>query len=124
MGCGLGEVTGLVVGLALGLSSVVSLTIGVTLGFIFGFYLGTRPLVKAGMSRYEAFRTIFIAEFISIAVMETAEVLIQVYTPGVMAAGLGKPIFWLGMLASLAGGFVAAYPVNYVLVKKGMKHCH
>ena len=65
-----------------------------------------------------------IAEGLSIAVMETAEVLIQVYTPGVMEAGLSSWIFWGGMLLALTAGFIAAFPINYVLVGKGIRHVH
>ena len=123
-GCGIGEVLGVIIGVALGLASWLSLTIGVILGFIFGFLLGIIPLLRVGKTIKEAFKIIFVAEFLSIVVMETAEVLIEVYTPGVMSAGLTKPIFWLGMLLALTGGFIAAYPVNYIMVKKGVRHQH
>jgi hypothetical protein len=52
------------------------------------------------------------------------EVVLQVVTPGVMAAGLDSWIFWLGMGLALAAGYVAAFPVNYVLVGKGIRHVH
>ena len=29
-----------------------------------------------------------------------------------------------GLSIALIAGFVAAYPVNYVLVKRGVRHCH
>ena len=66
----------------------------------------------------------FYADVLSIVVMETAEVLVEVYTPGVMEAGLGAPIFWYGMLLALTAGFLAAFPVNYILVGKGIGHHH
>ncbi len=47
--------------------------------------------------------------------METAEVMVEVYTPGVMEAGLSSWFFWVGMLLALIAGFIAAFPVNYVL---------
>ncbi len=56
--------------------------------------------------------------------METAEVLVEVYTPGVMSAGLTSGIFWMGMTLALIAGFLAAYPVNYIMVKKGIRHQH
>ena len=56
--------------------------------------------------------------------METAEALAEVYIPGVMQAGLTDGIFWLGMLAALASGFAAAFPVNVVLVSRGIRHQH
>ena len=48
----------------------------------------------------------------------------EVYTPGVMQAGLISPIFWGGMLLALTAGFLAAWPVNYWLVGKGIRHIH
>jgi len=44
--------------------------------------------------------------------MEATEVLVEVYTPGVMEAGLTSWIFWAGMLLVLTAGFIAAYPVS------------
>ena len=61
---------------------------------------------------------------IPVAVMETFEVLVEVYTPGVMSSGLSSPIFWLGMGLALSAGFIAAWPVNYWLVGKGIRHVH
>ena len=115
---------GVIIGVALGLVVWKSLTIGVILGFIFGFILGIIPLIRAGKSLKEAFKIIFLAELASIAVMETAEVLIEIYTPGVMSAGLTKPIFWIGMLMALTGGFIAAYPINFIMIKRGVRHYH
>jgi len=123
MGCGIGEVVGVVIGIALGLSAWLSLTIGVILGFVFGFLLGMRPLVKRGQSIKEAFKIIFATELVSIIVMEGAQVLIEINT-GIMSLGLLSPIFWGGMLLALVGGFAAAYPVNYFLVKRGVRHVH
>ena len=71
-----------------------------------------------------AIRQVLVAEGLSIAMMETAEVLVEVYTPGVMQAGLSSPIFWGGMLLALTAGFLAAWPVNYWLVGKGIRHIH
>ena len=124
LGCGLGEVVGMVLATMIGLGNVQSITLAVILGFVFGFFLGLRPLLKANLPFSHAFKQILVAEGLSIAVMETAEVMAEVYTPGVMSAGLGEGIFWLGMCFALIAGFVAAYPVNYVLVKRGVRHCH
>jgi len=41
-----------------------------------------------------------------------------------MAAGLGSGLFWGGMLLALTAGFIAAFPVNYVLVGRGIRHVH
>ncbi len=124
LGCGLGEVAGMVIGVALAWSNVATLVLAVTLGFVFGFAFGLIPLLRAGFEWGRAIKQVLIADVLSIVVMETAEVLIQVYTPGVMEAGLGAPIFWFGMLLALIAGFVAAFPVNYLLVGKGIQHHH
>ena len=124
LGCGIGEVVGVIIGTALALSNIRTLVLAVILGFIFGFALGMRPLLRAGFDFSRALRQVFIVESLSIAVMETAEVLVQVYTPGVMDAGLSSGIFWLGMGFALVAGYAAAFPVNYLLVGKGIRHIH
>lgn len=84
LGCGLGEVAGMIIGAALNLDNVTTIVISVILGFIGGFALGIIPLFRAGIVFGRAFRIVQIGEGLSIAVMETFEVLVQVHTPGVM----------------------------------------
>ncbi len=124
IGCGIGEVIGIIIGTALGLSNLITLVLAVVLGFVFGFIFGMWPLLRAGFDFSRALHQVFIAETLSIVVMEATEVLVQVYTPGVMDAGLSSWIFWLGMLLALAAGYAAAFPVNYILVGKGIRHAH
>ena len=124
LGCGIGEVLGIIIGTSLAMSTMNTLILAVGLGFVFGFILGIRPLLKAGFNLKKAFKTVLIAEGLSIVVMETTEVLVEVYTPGVMEAGLTSWIFWTGMLLAMTAGFIAAYPVNYYLIGKGVRHYH
>jgi hypothetical protein len=124
MGCGLGEVLGVIIGTALELPIMNTMILAVVLGFVFGFVFGLWPLLRAGFDFPRALRQVFIAETLSIVVMETTEVLVQIYTPGVMEAGLGSWIFWAGMSLALTAGYIAAFPVNYVLVGKGIRHVH
>ena len=124
MGCGLGEVVGVIIGTALEFPLVHTMVLAVVLGFVFGFIFGLRPLLRAGFDFSRALRQVFIAETLSIVVMEATQVLVQVYTPGVMQAGLLSWIFWLGMGLALVAGYIAAFPVNYVLVGKGIRHVH
>ncbi len=123
-GCGVGEVLGVIIGVAMGLTRVSTIVLAVSLGFVFGFALGLIPLFRAGYTTRAAFKQVLVAEGLSIAVMETFEVLVEVYTPGVMSSGLSSPIFWLGMGLALLAGFIAAWPVNYWLVGKGIRHVH
>ena len=124
MGCGLGEIAGVVIGTALGFSNVNTIILALVLGFVFGFVFGMRPLLRAGFDFTRALRQVFIAETLSIVVMEATQALVQVYTPGVMEAGLLSWIFWLGMGLALVAGYIAALPVNYILVGKGIRHVH
>ena len=123
-GCATGEVVGMVIGMALSLSNVATIVLAVSLGFVFGFAFGIIPLARAGFSFGRAFKQVLIAESLSIAVMEGVEVLVAVNTPGVMEAHVTHPIFWGGMALGLAAGFVAAYPINYFFVSKGIRHQH
>jgi hypothetical protein len=41
-----------------------------------------------------------------------------------MEATLSDSIFWLGMVAALIVGFIAALPVNYFMIKQGVRHQH
>ena len=124
MGCGLGEVVGVIIGTALGFSTVNTIILAVVLGFVLGFAFGMRPLLRAGFYFSRAMRQVFIAESLSIVVMEATQVLVQLYMPGVMEAGLFSWIFWLGMGLALVAGYIAAFPVNFVLVGKGIRHVH
>ena len=124
LGCGLGEVAGMIISVPANMDNFSSTLLSITLGAVFGFLLGMIPLRIAGFEWKYAFRQVLIAEGLSIAVMETFEVLVQIYTPGVMEAHLGDLLFWKGMLLSLVAGFVAAYPVNYFFVRRGIRHMH
>jgi hypothetical protein len=124
VGCGLGEVLGMVLGTALKMSNISTMIIAIVLGALLGLAFGIYPLVKAGFIFKRALRQVLIAEGLSIVVMETFEALVQFYTPGVMEAHVNEWIFWKGMLLGLAAGFVAAFPVNYFFIKKGIRHDH
>lgn len=124
IGCGIGEVVGMIIATYFGMSMTGSLIISIALGFVFGFALGIVPLVRKGLSVSKSLKIVLIGEGLSIAVMEAFEALTQVLIPGVMVATLTEGIFWLGMFASLVVGFVAALPVNYYMIKRGVRHQH
>lgn len=124
LGCGIGEVAGMIISTALHMDNVPSIILAVIMGFIGGFALGVVPWLKHGLSFVEATKKVLIVEGLSIVVMETAQVLTEIYTPGVMSAHLNEPIFWWGMLLALAAGFVAALPINYWFAKRGVRHVH
>jgi hypothetical protein len=124
LGCGIGEITGVVIGTYLGWDMISTMILAILLGFIFGFALGIIPLLRKGYSVKQSFKIVFAAEFLSITVMEAFEAGTQLVIPGVMEAGLADGLFWMGMAAALAVGFIAAFPVNYYLIKNGVTHQH
>ena len=124
LGCGLGEILGMAIGTAFHWSNINTMILAIILGAVLGLAVGLIPLLRAGFGFTKALKQVIIVEGLSIAVMETVEVLVQVYTPGVMDAHLSDSIFWLGMLIGLVAGFIAAFPVNYYFVKRGIRHQH
>ena len=98
--------------------------LAIVLGLVLGFAFGIIPLRKAGFFFKKALKQVLIAEGLSIAVMETVEVMVQVNTPGVMDAHLNEWVFWKGMLLGLVAGFIAAFRMNYIFVRKGIRHRH
>lgn len=124
IGCGIGEVLGMIIGTALNMSMFDTTILSVIMGFAAGLSLGVLPLLKANFTFKNAFKTVLIGEGLSIVVMEAFEVLTQWMIPGVMEAHLSDMIFCIGMIAALAVGFIAALPINYVMIKRGVRHQH
>ncbi len=112
------------IAMSLGWAVWPSIVLSVGLGFVFGFALGVRPWLREGYSILQALKAVLIAEGLSIVVMETAEVLTQLYVPGLLDAHLTSGLFWLGMTGALAAGFAAAYPINLWLIRRGVVHKH
>ena len=112
------------IGTLLNLSNAGTIALALLAGLIGGFALGVRPYRKRGIAWPAAIRQVAITEGLSIAVMETAEALIEVFTPGLMAATVLQPFYWFGMMLALVAGFLAAWPVNFVLTRRGVRHIH
>ena len=124
MGCGIGDILGVIVGTVFGLPYVTRIIAGVIFGFIFGFIFSAIPLLKADMPFASAAKIILTTEILSILVMEAAEAGTELIFPGMRRMGLLHIEYWLGLLTALVAGFVVAFPVNYALVKKGIRHHH
>ena len=121
-GCAIGEIAGLIIGTAIGLSNVGTIVLAIALAFLFGYSLSTLPLVKAGLGFFAALGVVLAADTLSIATMEVVDNAVMAAIPGAMDAGLGNPVFWLGMIVALTAAFIAAYPVNRYLLSRGKGH--
>ena len=124
MGCGVGDILGVIIGTFFGFPYTMRIIVGVVFGFIFGFLFSAIPLFKANMSFGQAARIILTTETLSILTMEAAEAVTELYFPGMRRMGLMHATYWIGLATALAAGFVVAFPVNYLLVKKGIRHHH
>jgi hypothetical protein len=121
-GCVIGEVTGMFIATALGWGDVASIALAVGLAFLFGFSLTARPLVKAGLAAGTVVSTALAVDTLSITIMEVIDNVFVVLVPGAMDAGIDEPLIY----ASIAGGFVIAYPfaflANRYLIARGKGH--
>ena len=124
MGCGVGDTVGLIIGTVLSWTVFPIMILAIILGFIGGYGLTIIPLLKSGLKLKEATKITVISETASIAVMETAENGTAFLIPGLLTASFFAPVFWLGLLIAVFAGFLAAYPVNYFMISRGLKKPH
>ncbi len=124
-GCVIGEVAGLMIGIALGLGPWITMGLATILAYITGMTLGVIPVARReNISMVSAFRVIWIGEVISIGVMEIVMNAVDYSIGGVQANSLLEPVFWIGIAVAIPAGFVAAWPVNWWLLKRNLKACH
>lgn len=121
-GCAIGETLGLAIATAFGWGNAASIAIAVVLAFCFGYTFTLRPLLRARVSVREAARIAFAADTLSIAVMEIVDNGFLLLVPGAMEAGLPDLLFWWSLALALAIAFVAAFPVNRLLIARGRGH--
>ena len=109
-GCAIGEISGMMIATALGWGDFGQIALAVGLAYMFGFGLTALPLVKAGLAAGAVVSTALAADTVSITIMEAIDNLFVVLIPGAMEAGIGDPLLY----ASVAGGFVIAYPFAFL----------
>ena len=121
-GCAIGEVLGMVIGTGLGWDDVPTIALSVALAFLFGYSLTLRPLLASGIAFAAAARLALAADTLSITVMEIVDNAIMLAIPGAMDAGPRSALFWGSLVVALGIAFVAAFPVNYWLIRRGRGH--
>jgi hypothetical protein len=121
-GCAIGELTGMAIAISLGWSNVASIALAVGLAYLFGLSLTARPLVNAGLAAGVVISTALAADTVSITIMEAIDNAFVLVIPGATDAGIGDPLIY----ASIAGGFVVAYPfaflANRYMIARGKGH--
>jgi hypothetical protein len=119
-GCGGGEIVGVLI--ATGLLTFGNFGIAVItffLAYIFGYALTVGPLVQEGVHLTKALKDALYSETASITVMEVVAIAVDLFLS--VGSKISHPLFWLALTASLSAGYLAAYPVNVLLVKRGIK---
>jgi hypothetical protein len=124
-GCVIGEVVGLAIGVSLGLGTWPTIILATALAYLAGMTLGLVPVMRnRGIGLLQAFRIIWVGEVISIGVMELVMNFVDYRMGGMAAPSIASWMFWRGILFAVPAGFLAAWPVNYWLLKRELKACH
>jgi len=124
-GCIVGEVAGLAIGVGLGLGAWPTIILATLLSYASGFTLGVLPVMKdQGTSFRNALRIIWLGEAISIGVMEIVMNAVDYQMGGMGAKAVLSWMFVRGLVFAVPAGFLAAWPVNYWLIKRDLKACH
>ena len=124
-GCVIGEVAGLAIGVSLGLAAWQTIALATLLAYASGMTLGLLPVMKSrGIGMIEALRIIWIGEVVSIGVMELVMNWVDYEMGGMAAPSIFTWMFWRGLVIAIPAGFLAAWPVNYWLIRRDLKGCH
>ncbi|HEX8528069.1 DUF4396 domain-containing protein [Allosphingosinicella sp.] len=124
-GCVIGEVAGLAIGVTLGLPIWATIALATGLAYVSGITLGVVPVMRReALGFLAALRIIWIGEVISIGVMELVMNWVDYQMGGMAAPSVLHWMFWQGILFAVPAGFVAAWPVNYWLLRRNLKACH
>lgn len=119
-GCGAGEIIGIFITVGLlSLGNLWTSIITFILAYILGYTLTVGPLMEEGVSLARAIPDAFYSETASIAIMEITAIGVDLSIAG--KATMAEPLFWSSLFFSLSIGLVAAYPVNVILIKLGIK---
>jgi hypothetical protein len=124
-GCVIGEAAGLAIGVGLGLPAWQTITLATILSYASGMTLGLVPVMRSrGRGFVDALRIIWVGEIVSIGVMEIAMNAVDYALGGMGAPALFSWMFVRGLVFAVPAGFLAAWPVNYWLIRRELKSCH
>lgn len=124
-GCVIGEVAGLAIGVTIGLAAWQTIALATGLAYLSGMTLGLVPVMRnRGVGMLAALRIIWVGEVISIGVMELVMNYVDYRMGGMSAPSVASWMFWRGIVFAVPAGFLAAWPVNYWLLKRELKACH
>src|SRR5687767_3166422 len=114
------------IGVSLGLAVWPTIILATILAYAAGITLGLLPVMRnQHVGMFQAFRIIWLGEVISIGVMEIVMNFVDYQMGGMTAPSIASWMFWRGIVLAVPAGFLAAWPVNYWLLKREIKAaCH
>ena len=125
-GDGLGIVAGAVLASLLDTSMAVDIAIEYVFGFGFGwaFFQAFAMRDMAGGNYIKSLKMTFIPELFSMNLLMVGMLLLSKFWMSAVdgAGNPAVPAFWFIMSMSLVAGFLFAYPMNWWLVTRGLKH--
>lgn len=125
IGCVIGELGGLLLGTLFSLGTAATIVLAVVLAYVAGMTLAVRPVMhNEGLALRQALRVVWLGEAISIGVMEIVMNSVDYAIGGIQSGSVLAPLFWAGLVASIPPAFLAAWPVNYWLLKSELKTHH
>jgi hypothetical protein len=122
IGCAIGELIGVTIGTHTGIGREATVLLAAVLSFVSGYAFSVIPIVRTGMKFWPSLKLIFAADTVSILTMTVADNVCMLLIPGAFDKDLTHPVYWLSRLIAMSVAFLAAWPVNYYLLKKGKGH--
>jgi len=121
----IGEAAGLAIGTTIGLSPWPMIALATLLSYVSGMTLGLIPVMRQQrIGALAALKIIWIGEVVSIGVMEIVMNFVDYEMGGMGAKTIFAWTFWRGLVFAVPAGFLAAWPVNWWLLKRELKACH
>lgn len=125
-GDGVGILVGAVIAAVLALPPLADFLLEYMLGFLFGWGIFQALFMRdmVGGSYTRALTTTFIPELTSMNCLMAGMAIVSMIGKANVAGGTqpSSPAFWFIMSMALLVGLCAAYPMNYWLVSKKLKH--
>ncbi len=125
-GDGVGILAGAILGGLLALSRPVDIALEYVLGFGFGWAIFQALFMRdtMGGSYRRALAKTFLAELVSMNLLMAGMVPVMSFAMASVPEARSplEPAFWFAMSMALLVGFVTAFPINWWLVARGIKH--
>jgi hypothetical protein len=113
------------IGTLVGLTPWPMIILATALSYASGITLGLIPVMRAQrVGMLQALRIIWIGEVISIGIMEVVMNFVDYQMGGMGTKSILVWTFWRGLVLAIPAGFLAAWPVNYWLIRRELKACH